>query len=157
MRKTHLCLLVVAVALFNSSLSGRQIDCATFLRGAEKPVGKGYEPPTMSKDDLERATSTRLCMMTFAQLELLRPLLKQDRGLDARRRRIDDLYAKRRGASAAQREDLSAQLDEEIHQLFSEIKKLSGDRLGEIADRLRSGQGELRSEGYPQRHAPGQR
>ncbi len=80
-----------------------QSDCATFLRGVEKPVGKGYRMPAMSESESARVRATRS--------------------------RIDDLHST---LLATPEKHLMEQMETEIHGLVAAVRDLPGHRLGEV-------------------------
>lgn len=137
---------VVSYAQENSD----KLDCYSFLQGTQKPVGRGYKPSKMSDFAFERATSTRVCIMSFVQLRALRPVLEQDSQSAAKLTTIDSLYSLRRSAptGSQQRHSIELKLDEEIHKLFQYVRGRTPEYLAAIADKLRKSKGELQSEGY---------
>jgi hypothetical protein len=130
--------------------ASEKLDCFSFLQGTQKAVGKDYKPDKMSELEAERATRVRVCIMTFVQLDTLRPILLEDPQSAAKLAKIDQLYKLKRSLVSGSQEWLVAdeKLDEEIHALFKYVASLPPERLAVIANTLRDKKSQVRSEGH---------
>jgi hypothetical protein len=103
----------------------------------------------MSSDELESAATSRVCIMSFVQLDVLRPLLTQDPKLASRLEHIDRLYTSMRALpKGPQREQVNDQLDDEIHGLFADVRGLPADRIRAVADSIRNGAQDVAKDGH---------
>jgi hypothetical protein len=94
---------LAAGVLLLSSPAAAQRDCYDLLRGANQRPISGSEPIELSSTDTAEARRQRVCIMTFVQLDALRPLLDEDPALAPRLRRIDALYAEKKQRLALSR------------------------------------------------------
>jgi hypothetical protein len=151
MRKGFALALLAAALTFVSYAqeNSQKLDCPTFLQGTRKPLGKDYEPPKMSEDGFEIATSSRVCIMTFVQIDAIRPLLKQDPKSAAKLAHIDELYKLKDSLPKGPEQDaVDNKLTGEIHELFSYVASQDSERLRTIADGLRNSKAQVRKQGY---------
>ena len=145
-----LALLVTSLAFASYAQENSQkLDCPTFLQGTRKPIRKDYKPLDMSNDAMESATSHRVCIMTFVQIDAIRPLLRQDPESAGKLAQIDGLYKLIHALpKGPKREAVNDKLREEIHQLFAYVARQDSERLKTIADGLRDRRAQVRKEGY---------
>ena len=115
-----------ALVLFsNAPAFGQALDCYAFLRGTETRLGGDHQPSPLTGAEQSAAISTRVCVMTFVQVDALRPILKADPDLARLLNRVDNATA--------------GQGTEAIHDLFGAVQALPSSELGAIAARLRRG------------------
>ena len=120
------------VLLANAPAFGQVLDCFTFLRGTEARLGSDHPPASLTPTERDAVMSRRVCIMTFVQIEALRPMLGADPRLARLLGRLDTLNRARARDNAT-----DEQVQQAIHDLFDAVKVLPSGELGAIADLLR--------------------
>lgn len=126
---------LLAVMLLSSTPAfGQVLDCYTLLRGTEARLGGDHQPRPLSDDEFLAAISRRVCVMTFVEIDALRPFLEANPNLARLLTRLDTLKHNSK---------LNNAMDEEVRRatkdLFNAVHELPSRELGAIADLLRRG------------------
>ena len=115
----------------------KKVDCSYLLKGIPDQPGPGYKPASLSESEQREITRSRVCVMSFVQLDALRPILMQDTAFAKALDKIDQLY--RQASEASQNPALTEimkALTEAIHQLFADVRVLPSSRLGDFRRRF---------------------